>query len=157
MARGSQPVDRMTANGPARLTSALLVRKGNATPASHGLGRQPISSLVQAAQVEKKMFAFFRSTPEKPAHRVEVTQAPRARQKPARRDARARLTLRVDADKYLRLRLVSAHRRRSLQHVLTEALDYYLEDIAPKVSEGKCACLESGRISEAPPGGCKLS
>ena len=147
----------MTGNGPARLTSALLVRKGNAAPASHGFGTQPVSSLVHVAQEEKKLFAFFRSAPKKTPRRVEVTQAPLARRKPAPRDARARLTLRVDAEKYLQLKLVSAHRRRSLQHVLTEAVDYYLEDIAPTVSEGKCACLESGRLSEAPPGGCKLS
>jgi hypothetical protein len=146
----------MTAQGPARLTSALLVRKGNAAPASHGFGAQPVSSLVHAAQEERKLFAFFRSAPKKAPRRVEVSQANTASRKRSP-DTRARLTLRVDAEKYLRLKLVSAHRRRSLQHVLTEAVDYYLEDIAPTVSEGKCACLESGRISEAPPGGCKLS
>jgi hypothetical protein len=145
----------MTANGPAKLTSALLVRKGNAAPASHGFGTQPVSSLVHAAREEKRMFAFFRSAPKKSPRRVEVTQASQSRRKPSSRDARARLSLRVDAEKYLRLKLVSAHRRRSLQHVLTEALDYYLQDIAPTVSEGKCACLEAGR--EVPPGGCKLS
>ncbi len=148
----------MTGHGPARLTSALLVRKGNAAPASHGFGRQPISSLVQEAREERRIFAFFRGAQGKnPVRRVEVSQTSPARRKPARQDDRARLTLRLDADKYLRLKLAAAHRRRSLQHVLSEALDYYLEEIAPSVSQGKCACLESGRISEAPPGGCKLS
>ena len=69
----------MTGNGPARLTSALLVRKGNAAPASHGFGTQPVSSLVHVAQEERKLFAFFRSTPKKTPRRVEVTQAPLAR------------------------------------------------------------------------------
>ena len=162
----------MNGDGPARLTSALLVKKGNATPATYGLGMQPISALVEDAQKTRKMFSFFRragaEAPEASETPVEVTQAPaktprlprpsqpRSPRKPARRDTRSRLTLRVDADTNLRLKLVAAHRRDSLQAVITRAVHFYLDEVGPSVCEKKCACLESGRLRELPPGGCAL-
>jgi hypothetical protein len=183
----------MNGDGPARLTGALLVKKGNATPASYGM--QPISALVADSQRSRKMFAIFRRGGEKrsaslarPADvtetpvevieapievieapvevieapvevieaPVEVAPAPAKARRRARKDSRARLTVRLEADTYLQLKLVSAHRRDSLQKVLTKAVEFYLDEISPSVCEKKCACLESGRLSKVPPGGCRL-
>jgi hypothetical protein len=181
-----QRFDRMNGDGPARLTGALLVKKGNATPASYGM--QPISALVADSQRSRKMFAIFRRGGEKrsaslarPADvtetpvevieapievieapvevieaPVEVAPAPAKARRRARKDSRARLTVRLEADTYLQLKLVSAHRRDSLQKVLTKAVEFYLDEISPSVCEKKCACLESGRLSKVPPGGCRL-
>ena len=75
---------------------------------------------------------------------VEVAPAPAKARRRARKDSRTRLTVRVEADTYLQLKLVSAHRRDSLQKVLTKAVEFYLDEVSPSVCEKKCACLESG-------------
>lgn len=54
---------------------------------------------------------------------------------------RAKLSLRVDRSRHLRVKLVAAHLRLRVQDILTAALDSYLNRVSPDVSAGKCACV----------------
>jgi hypothetical protein len=64
------------------------------------------------------------------ARKVEARPEPKAKQDKAPRTQRARekaaFTLRLDAERHLRLRLASAVTNRSAQTILTELLDDYL-------------------------------
>ena len=120
----------MGTNGPASLTSALLVRKGAAVPAGY-------AALAAAARAGRTL---------RPAD----AKAPGAAASPKRRrnerllDLRTRISLRLDPDRYLKLKLSSAHLHQNLQEVLIAALDSYLEKMGPTLNHGNCACLEGG-------------
>ena len=64
----------------------------------------------------------------------------------------ARLSLRVDRDRHLRLKLLAVHLQRSAQDILLEALDQHLNRIAPHFTPGKCACCP--QLAGDPPGVC---
>ncbi len=101
-------------NAPAKLTSHLLARKGGAAPAARG------------------------------AHAPQSTPRSASRSRPASaRDtgAPARLTLRLDERRHLRLKLTAAHLQQSLQAVLSEALDRYLDQVSPEMLSNNCVCL----------------
>lgn len=70
----------------------------------------------------------------KPAARKPVAAAPRPAADPALADRKAAFTLRLDADRHLRLRLATAVRNRSAQQLVTEALDQFLAAI-PEVDD----------------------
>lgn len=53
---------------------------------------------------------------------------------------RAKLSVRLDPDRHLRLKLAAAHLRRSSQTIMIEALDAFLADMAPALATD-CACL----------------
>jgi hypothetical protein len=57
------------------------------------------------------------------------TEAPRVRPQAANDSHRAAFTLRLDAKRHLKLRLASTVRGRSAQHLVTEALDRFLDSI----------------------------
>lgn len=63
---------------------------------------------------------------------------------------RVKLSLRLDAERHLRIKLAAAHLRRSAQNILTEALDHYLDDICPSLSGGECRCLADGTEPSEP-------
>jgi hypothetical protein len=54
----------------------------------------------------------------------------------------AKVSLRLDPARHLKLRLAAAHQRRSGQQILLAALDAYVEAIVPAVMDGDCACLK---------------
>ena len=117
----------MTTNSaPASLTSALLVRKGAAVPAGY-------SALAAAARAG-------RTRPLDPAG----VASPKRRRSERLPDLRTRISLRLDPERHLKLKLSAAHLHRNLQDVLIAALDSYLDQIGPTVKEGTCACLETG-------------
>jgi hypothetical protein len=118
----------------ARLKGDLLSRKGAARPVP-GVGtrhhspaghpRLPVLAAVDPGSAKQKL----------------------------KRDkfGRARVSLRLDPHRHLRLKLLSAHNRTSLQETLIAALDAYLGDEAQSVNSGNCDCLqESG---DPPQGG----
>jgi hypothetical protein len=63
---------------------------------------------------------------------------------------RRKLSLRLDPDRYLRLKLVSAHTQRSAQQILTDLLDRYLEEAGDAVRGGCCQCLGDAAGAESP-------
>lgn len=63
---------------------------------------------------------------------------------------RRKLSLRLDPDRYLRLKLVAAHTQRSAQQLLTDLLDHYFEEAGHLVRSGCCQCLGDAAGAEAP-------
>ena len=139
----------------ASLSSGLLARKGHARPAmrpqpiSFGMAASeddlgwndmgdtqaepaPPPVLVERAalvrEVETPVAAGPAPEPEPEAKRVSPATAARlARESAALTNAhKAAFTLRLDADRHLRLRLSAALAGRSAQHLVTEALDAFL-------------------------------
>jgi hypothetical protein len=120
----------------ASLTSALLVRKGAAVPA----GYVSLASVVRGQRP-------IQEEPELEAPRapgVLVAPAPRRAPRPRKRDQRARISLRLDDPRHLKLKLTAAHLHKTLQEIAIAALDGYLEQIGPAVMNGNCACLDGG-------------
>jgi hypothetical protein len=120
----------MNPNGAASLTSALLVRKGAAIPAGY-------AALTAAARAGRTL---------RPADTTAVGAAasPKRRRNERLPDPRTRISLRLDPDHYLKLKLSAAHLHQNLQEVLIAALDSYFEKVGPTVKNGNCACLEGG-------------
>ncbi len=54
--------------------------------------------------------------------------------------ARCAFTLRLDPERHLKLRLISAHQHRSAQVIVTEALDRFLADLNSNENTGLCIC-----------------
>jgi hypothetical protein len=132
----------------ASLTSALLVRKGRAVPA----GYVSLASAVRGQQPAQEEPAL-----EAPLATVAApASAPRRAARPRKRDPRARISLRLDDERHLKLKLTAAHLHKKLQEIVIAALDGYLEQIGPAVMNGNCACLDGGTCG-AQPGerGCK--
>jgi len=128
--------------------SALLVSKGSA---------QPIDYSAWAAAVRSPAVAVTPLAPIASVAVVPVTPAKmpariRRRAKPAegsKDGARFKYTLRLDPDRHLRVRLVAAHLERSMQDIMTTALDTYLERAATQVQGGNCACLTGQPAGDA--------
>ena len=120
----------MNPNGPASLTSALLVRKGAAIPA----GYAALSAAARAGRTVRPVDATAAG----------AAASPKRRRNERLPDPRMRISLRLDPDRYLKLKLSAAHLHRNLQEVLIAALDSYLEQMGPTVKNGHCACLEAG-------------
>ena len=122
----------MTESKPlASLSSSLLARKGDARPAirrSH-LPLLPLSGLSQA-DVQNAPGCNSKEensiSPARPQQdRIECRYS--AGQKAPPHKAKVAFTLRLDADRHLRLRLASAIGKRSAQQIVTEALDAFLD------------------------------
>ncbi len=56
---------------------------------------------------------------------------------------RARLSVRLDPQRHLRLRLLAAHKQAHIQDILVEALDDYVAREAPSLGLETCQCLTS--------------
>jgi hypothetical protein len=56
-------------------------------------------------------------------------------------DDRPRVALRLDEKRRLRLKLASAHLRKSTQAMLLAALDHYFERVVPMLVGEGCVCL----------------
>lgn len=107
----------------ASLSGGLLARKGEAHPA---IRRAHVPMSVAAPPREQQariVRSFARPRPE-----LAITEdaTPVAEAAPTRK-ARAAFTLRLDADRHLRLRLASAVGNRSAQQIVTAALDAFLD------------------------------
>lgn len=101
----------------ASLTAGLLARKGQAQPAIRSaFGTRPAVEPRPAVIVQQQRLAAAFPAP------VE-----------ARRIA---LTLRLEDDRHLRLKLLAARRRMSIQTILVEALDGILSESA----DDSCVC-----------------
>jgi hypothetical protein len=112
---------------PARLTSALLARKGQALPtggfAHAKLALMPPQLTVRKLDRECRDAASPPGAPTAPVRR-------RARPPRPAADVRVAFTLRLDRERHARLKLLAARRGRSCQEMLLRALDAYLEACA---------------------------
>ena len=131
---------------PARLTSALLARKGQAFPVGGFAG--PVIDACQPLPSPDRL------TPR--AGMALVSDRGEAR--PARLvkgggrgsgdggDGRVALTLRLDRERHRRLRVFGARHERTGQEVILEALDAYLDACG-----ADCACLREAAKACAEP------
>lgn len=109
----------------ASLSASLLARKGFAAP-SAPLPFQPATPQTLRPVV-------------RPAEAAKKTGAARAKSGAAK-SQRVALTLRLDPDRHLQLRLLAAHNHMTAQDLLTTALDQYLQDhLCGDLKH--CACL----------------
>lgn len=115
----------------ASLTASLLARKGNATPTegTHqpefggpaASGEQPENAPRAAQQAAHRAFS----------------------KRPVGAGKRIAMTVRLDHEQHLRLRVFSAHKRLSSQEVLAMALDQYISDNGPSTLDSACQSLKS--------------
>lgn len=123
---------------PARLTSALLARKGHALPTG-GFAHAKLDLLPPQPSVARLEEQRYRSLLVRamllPDVRHPTGEEPRRRPDRAGQD-RVAFTVRLDRDRYTRLKILAARRGRSGQEILIRALDAYLEACA-----SDCACL----------------
>jgi hypothetical protein len=118
----------MTAKKPPSLVSSVLVRKGDASPTAYTATRQPAFApvLVGGSQVKTSGNLPARRT----ARTQEVTD-------------HVRISVRMDVAEHLRLKLAAAHTQRSMSDVVAQALNDYIDRLAPGIEGGHCRCLES--------------
>jgi len=136
----------MSALKPARLTSALLTRKGMTSPSA----APPIrANMVESMRAQPPLPAETPPSPAAPEPtplradlsdwigprksegkaKKSVLTAPRSAEK------RVRVSLRLDVDRHLRMKLVATHLNRTLQSLFTQSIDEYFERHAPDTSD----------------------
>lgn len=140
----------------ASLNPSLLARKGGAKPAmrpQHGLVTAPVQTpdhledlgwndMGQAdpASLREPPSVVALPVQDNEVHRQQheiaerVAASPRPRRGALQRGKRAAFTLRLDAERHLKLRLACTVRNRSAQQIVTEALDRLLGDM-PDVAD----------------------
>lgn len=123
----------------AGLTGSLMIRKGAAEPAlsspqPDGAAVPPLSRASSAPTHKGAEWLPGTSDPLTFAQkRGEAASLVGGRPNRRSRSDRVRVSLRLDMDRHLRLKLIAAHSRRTLQSVLVEALDDYFDRCTPDV------------------------
>jgi hypothetical protein len=118
---------------PARLTSALLARKGQALPTG-GFAHAKLA-LIPPQPTDTKADRECCGLPASSATPSVRVRRPARQPGPAAAD-RVAFTLRLDRERHVRLKVLAARRGRSGQEMLLRALDAYLEACA-----ADCPCL----------------
>ncbi len=127
----------------AALSSSLLARKGDARPAMRpqdlnapaddagdDLGWNDMGSAVPSVLVAREALKVEIERPVAVASVSNATAARIGRETRAKtKGAKAAFTLRLDTDRHLRLRLASAVTGSSSQHLVTLALDAFLQTL----------------------------
>jgi hypothetical protein len=127
----------------ARLNGDLLLRKGDARPVpgfapAHGKSTDRLIRPALAAVETGSAGPMPESAAQRP-------QGKCASDLKCDKFGRVRISLRLDPQRHLRLRLLAAHSEMSLQEALIAALDAYLGEEAQNLP---CACLhDAGRPS----------
>ncbi len=119
----------MSFDPPARLTGQLLASKGGAIPAGWA-ATDPVTDLV-AKPVANLTVVASRDDAKSGGQQTKTPTA----------STKARVTLRLDPERHLKLKLAAAHSRMSIQAMVTAAVDTYLDRSAPNLCNGSCACL----------------
>ena len=145
----------MSALKPARLTSTLLTRKGMASPSAAPPSR---ANMVWSMPARPPRPAETPPSPATPAPiplRADLSGwiGPRKNQSnresvptvPRSAETRVRVSLRLDAGRHLRMKLVATHLNRSLQSLFTQAIDEYFERHTPDMSNAITLLRVCGR------------
>ena len=151
------------------LSSSLISSKGSAAPATRSqppqdllARRTPISKPnpmtnpvgIQTTQVphEGAKQAVASDLPRTPVRRKPVASTAdsyRRAQKKLRKDkmGRVRMSIRLDPEDHLALKLLAAHSRKSSQNILEEALREYSDRHAEEILPQSCNCLQKPILS----------
>lgn len=128
----------MAMSQPAVLSGAMLARKGAAVPSGYTPMRpRDISSAGSAAGNAARNASQNAGDPA-PASGC---MAAAVGGPPPAEGERTRVSVRLDRERHFKLKLTAAHLESSLQDVITDALDRYLEQLGPEVLRNDCACL----------------
>jgi len=116
-----------------------MIRKGTAAPAlaipqKDGI-TQPALARAEPAPTHKgaEWLPVHPGPLSFPQKRSEPASLTGSRPNRRSRNNRVRVSLRLDMDRHLRLKLIAAHSRRTLQSVLIDALDDYFDRCTPDV------------------------
>jgi len=157
----------MSDRNAASLTGSLLVRKGAAAPSplkrDAGFDAPAPSRFTPTLAAESRQNApspvSLPAVPGKPAARAGKNgkrgSTPAAARTVSPGDDSSeirRFTLRLSQNQHLRLRLASVHLGRSGQKLILEAVNEYLDRIAPELRDGNCACFLDGMVISPPHG-----
>ncbi len=145
----------MSALKPASLTSALLTRKGMAAPSAAPASRANMVEPMQGPPPLPAETPPSSATPEPVPLRADLSDwiGPKKSQSkagesmptaPRSAEKRVRVSLRLDVDRHLRMKLVATHLNRTLQSLFTQAIDEYFERHTPDMSDA----IASLRIRE---------
>ncbi|WP_181814714.1 hypothetical protein [Sphingomonas aracearum] len=119
-------------------------------PAAELPAEAPVPPVLRQREALEHEFApsaaVAEPEPEPAAANTAEPARPRIARAPVTRGAKAAFTLRLDAERHLRLRLASATRNRSAQLLVTEALDQFLATL-PEIEELARQCAEPGKSS----------
>ncbi len=129
-----------SSSASAALTGALLANKGAAAPS--GSVSSFLEDFPTSVPVERNMKVPIGGPHCRAPEYIGMAspQAPFVSSSPKSKAARAKLSVRLDKGRHLRLKLAAAHLGRSSQTIMLEALDAYLTKAAPAIG-GHCACL----------------
>lgn len=127
----------------ASLTSSLMARKGAAVPAEQSV-------------VPLKPAVFARNRSRAAEHPIEppvrgCSSDPCGNQDDLRRAAK--LTLRLEGDQHLQVKLLASHLNCSIQTIIREALQRHLDEMVPTYLHGKCMCLAELGLGPGNPDG----
>lgn len=122
----------MGMNGPAVLSSAMLARKGTAVPTGY--------TPIRPKDVDTAVSANEYAGSPRPVT-TSATAAADSGDPPQTEGGRTRVSVRLDRERHFKLKLTAAHLESSLQDIVTDALDRYLEQIGPEVLRNDCTCL----------------
>ena len=132
----------MNARGPAILSSVHLARKGDAVPTGYTpLRAQDVTAVASANKNADSVLPETSPLITSVAAPISAPAAFAGGDPPPPHGERARVSVRLDRDRHLKLKLAAAHLQGSLQDVITDALDQYLDQIGPEVLQGDCNCL----------------
>jgi len=118
-----------------RLTGSLLARKGAAAPtrANLSMNKQALDRFSHL-EVDKPV-----TRDREQAKAAAQTREDEQNITPRKSHKRIAMTLRMEEDDHLRLKLHSAYTRKSCQMILSEALDLYIEENNDKIQKIKMA------------------
>ncbi|HKJ75423.1 MAG TPA: hypothetical protein VKA19_15015 [Alphaproteobacteria bacterium] len=141
----------MQTKGPAKISSSLLARKGQALPSPGGrYSSIPAKFPQAAANTNERGGERLRADDDDLIvhHHAEETDDAAHAKKPVGDGPRIAMTVRLDHETHRRLRLLSAHTNKSSQDIFTEALENYMKQVAARISGVGCACLANPPSAE---------
>jgi hypothetical protein len=148
----------MSALKPTSLTSALLSRKGMASPSAAPASRANMVESMPGQPPLPAETAPSPATPEPTPLRADLPDwigpkksASKAKESvptaPRSAEKRVRVSLRLDVDRHLRMKLVATHLNSTMQSLFTQAIDEYFERHTPDMSDA-IALLRIGERGE---------
>ncbi|NBC31328.1 MAG: hypothetical protein GVY13_01500 [Alphaproteobacteria bacterium] len=127
----------------ASLTSSLMARKGTAAPAEQSVVPLKPSVFVKGKSrtADRAGDGPVRDCGDEPCR--------------GRNDLRraAKLTLRLEGDQHLQVKLLASHLNCSIQTIIREALQRHLDEMVPTYLHGKCSCLAELGLAQGKPDG----
>ena len=136
----------MSALKPASLTSGLLTRKGMASPSAAPASHANMVESMPGQPPLPAETAPSPATPEPTPLRADLSDwiGPKKSESEAKESAptaprsaekRVRVSLRLDVDRHLRMKLVATHLNSTMQSLFIQAIDEYFERHAPDTSD----------------------